>query len=99
MENYKLVSQWASSINADKALSELLDFKARYPWVKLPETTEFMGKMAEDLPIMLNIIKKQEHVNAALREENHRLNEYIRVNRLADELIIDDLAKKFNIDI
>lgn len=99
MENYKLVSQWAASIKLDKAFNELMDFRAKHSWVKLTETTSFLGMLLEDLPKMLEIIKKQELLNAAYRQENYNLHEYIRVNRMADEVIIDELAKKFNIDI
>lgn len=99
MENYLLVKQWAASISADKANNELETFKAKYTWAKLVETDKFVSQMAQDLPKVLKIIEKQEKVNAALRMENERLNGYIKANQMADECIINDLAKKFNIDI
>lgn len=99
MENYLLVKQWAASISADKAFKELLDFKAKHSWAKLPETTTFVAKMHEDLPKILRIIEKQEKVNAALRMENERLNGYIKANHMADDCIINDIREKFNVDI
>lgn len=99
MENYHLVNQWASSIKADKAFKELQDFKAKYAWAKLSETTDFVTQMHEDLPRILHIIKLQEKQNAALRAANERHLEYIRVSGLADECIINDIKEKFNIDI
>jgi hypothetical protein len=95
MENYQLVNQWASKISADKAFRELLDFKDRYSWAKLPESTLFLSQMAEDLPKILNIIKLQEKQNAILRYENSRLTEYIEVNRMADELMLDEIKSKY----
>ena len=99
MENYHLVNQWASKISADKAFRELLDFKDKYSWAKLPEATAFLSKMSEDLPKILNIIKLQEMQNAILRRSDDNLRGYIEANKLADECIIDDLKNKFNLDI
>lgn len=99
MENYHLVSQWASSLKTDKAFKELQDFNLKYTWAKLSETTDFVSKMHEDLPRILHIIQLQEKQNAALRAANERHREYIRVSGLADECIINDIKEKFNIDI
>jgi hypothetical protein len=93
------VNQWASSINTDKALTEIVNLKAKYPWLKCPETLEFIKKMDEDLPKILNIIKMQEKQNAVLRRSDEITRGYIHANGLADEVILDDLKKKFNIDI
>ena len=99
MENYKLVNQWAASLTADKAFKEILDFKAKYSWVKLLESTSFIGHMHEDLPKILNIIRLQEKQHAVLRMENEKLRKYIEVNGLADECILNSLKEKFGIDI
>lgn len=99
MENYHLVSQWAASLNAEKAFKEILDLKAKYRWVTCPESTTFLAKMYEDLPKILNIIKLQEKQNAILRHENEKLHGYIKANQMADACILDDIAKKFNIDL
>lgn len=101
MENYKLVSQWAASVSADKAFTDILNFKAKNQWAKdkLLDATSFIGQMREDLPKILNIIKLQEKQNAVLRMENERLQGYIKANGLADEIILDELNKRFNIGI
>jgi hypothetical protein len=99
MLNHQMVKQWASSVRVDKCLKEFTDFKAKYPWSKLDETTTFILKMAEDLHRITHIIELQEVQNDLLRKENHKLRKYIEVNQMADELIIDDLRKKFNIEI
>lgn len=99
MENYQLVSQWAANLTAEKAKDELELLRLKYPWLKCDESMEFITKMCEDLPKMLNIIKSQEMQNAILREKNRRSDEYIRVSGLADEVILNDIQKKFNIDI
>lgn len=99
MDNYKLVSQWAASLNAEKAFKEILDFKAKYPWAKLPESITFISKLYEDLPTMLKIIMMQEKQNAILRRSDQITRGYIHANNMADEIILDDLKKKFNIDI
>lgn len=99
MENYHLVSRWADTISADKALEEITTLREKYTWLKCDESFLFISQMAEDLPKVLNVVKLQEKQNAVLREKNRRNDEYIRVNGLADEIILDDLRKKFNIDI
>lgn len=99
MLNHQMVKQWASSIRADKALKELLDFKAKHTYYKLTEVTTYLAKMYEDLPRITHIIELQEAQNDLLRKENNKLRKYIEVNQMADELIIDDIRKKFNIEI
>ena len=99
MENYHLVSQWAAKMTADKALKEIQDFKDRYTWAILAESNFFIKQMSEDLPKILNIIKLQEKNNSILRYENEKLRGYIKANQMADECIINDIAKKFNIDL
>ena len=99
MENYHLVSQWASSLNADKAFKEILDLKAKYRWINCPESISFITKMYEDLPKILNIIKMQEKQNMVLRRSDENLRGYIHANGLADEVILDDIKKRFNIEI
>lgn len=94
-----MVKQWASSTRADKALKELMDFRAKYSWAKLDEVTNYLKMMVSDLPKITHIVELQEVQNDVLRKENHKLRKYIEVNQLADECIIDDLRKKFNIDI
>ena len=99
MENYLSVKQWASGISSDAAAKEIEIIRLKYGWLRCEESFDFIKKMSEDLPKILNIIKMQEAQNALLRKENHKLREYIKVNEMADECIIDDLHKKFNIDI
>lgn len=99
MENFYLVSQWASTLSADKAKEELENLRAKYAWLKCEESWLFVLTMAQDLPRVLNIIKLQEKQNAMLRYENEKLHGYIKANNMADEVIIDDLQKKFNIEI
>lgn len=99
MENYHLVSQWAATINAEKAYNELNNLRTKYPWLKCDESFEFISKMYRDLPKMLHIIVLQEKQNAVLRHSDEKMRAYIKANQMADEVIIDDLRKKFNIDI
>lgn len=94
-----MVSQWASTLNAEKAYTEIYELKGKHMWLKCPESIEFITKMAQDLPKILNIIKLQEKQNTILRHENQKLNDYIRVNRMADELILDEIRDKYQIDI
>ena len=94
-----MVCQWAVAITADKSLKEIVDLKSKYPWLKCPETLEFIYKMSEDLPKILNIIKLQEKQNTVLKYENQKLKDYIDVNRMADELILDEIREKYKIDL
>lgn len=99
MENFHLVSQWAATIKTEKAFQELSNLKTKYPWLKCDEAFAFVSQMHQDLPRMLHIIVLQEKQNAILRRSDEKLRGYIKANNMADEVIIDDLRKKFNIDI
>lgn len=99
MENFHLVSQWAATINTEKAFNELNNLRLKYPWLKCDESFEFISKMHLDLPKMLHIIVLQEKQNAILRRSDEITRGYIKANQLADEVILNDLAKKFNIEI
>lgn len=92
MKNYEAVARWAATVNLDKAIDELVAFKAKYPWAKLDETQKQLLRLSADIPKILNIIKHQEKQNAIHRE-------FIRVNKIADEAIIQGIARKFDIDI
>jgi len=94
-----MVKQWASSIRADKALKELTEFKAKYSWAKLDEVERYLKMMVTDLPKITHIVELQEAQNYAVKKKNYDLENYIKVNQMADELIIDDIRKKFNIEI
>jgi hypothetical protein len=86
-------------LRVDQAFKEIIELKKKYDWLKCPESMAFIVKMQEDLPKVLKIIVFQEKQNAILRLSDQRLREYIKVNGMADECIIEDLKKKFNIDI
>lgn len=92
MKNYEAVARWAATVNLDKAIDELANFRAKYPWAKLDETQRQLLKLSTDIPKIINIIKHQEKQNAIHRE-------FIRVSKIADEAIIAGIASKFNIDI
>jgi hypothetical protein len=95
MQNYHLVRQWAANIKTEKAHNELNNLVLKYPWLKCSETLKFVSQMHDDLPRILNIIILQEKQNAILRHENEKLNDYIKVNRMADELLIDEIKAKY----
>lgn len=99
MQNYHLVQQWASKISADPAFNELEGLRLKYPWLRCDQSFEFLSRMREDLPRILNIIKLQEKQNAVLRMKNEKNEGYIKANGLADELILNDIKQKFNIEI
>lgn len=99
MENYHLVSKWAASLNTEKAFKELNNIRQKYPWLKCHETFEFVSMMNRDLQKMLHIIVLQEKQNAILRRSDDNLRGYIHANGLADELILNDIKAKFNIEI
>lgn len=92
MENYKKVKMWATTVNLDKAIEELTNFRAKYPYYKLDETSKALLKLSSDLPKIINMITHQEKQNAMHRE-------YIRVSRIADEAIVTGIASKFKINI
>lgn len=95
MENYRLVCQWAANIKTEKAYNELSNLMLKYPWLKCAETLKLVSQMNEDLPRILNIITLQEKQNSILRVENERLKNYIHVNRLADEFLLDEIKTKY----
>lgn len=95
MENYHLVCQWAANITTEKAHNELGNLKQKYPWLKCPETLKLVSQMHEDLPRILNIIILQEKQNAMLRHENQKLNDYIKVNRMTDEFLLNEIKSKY----
>lgn len=90
MTNYESVRQWAVTVNVNEALKEMIDLKAKYPWLKCDKTITKLQKLDEDLPKMINIILHQEKQNAQHRE-------YIRVNGLADTAIAEAIKSKFNL--
>lgn len=92
MKNYEAVAQWAATVNLDKAIDELTNFRAKYPWAKLDETQKTLLKLSTDLSKIVSIITHQEKQNAMHRE-------FIRVSKLADEAIILGICSKFGIDI
>lgn len=92
MKNYEAVEQWAATINADKAYSEITQLKLKYPWLKCDESYNLIAKMFTDLPKLINIIKSQEKQNAIHRE-------FIRVNQVADEAIVKAVAEKAGITL
>lgn len=94
-----MVSQWAASLNVDKAFKEILDLKAKYSWLKCPNSASFIMQMHEDLPRILHIILIQEKRCMFLEKANEKLQGYIRANHMADEIIADELRTRFNIDI
>lgn len=95
MENYQLVCQWAASIKTEKAYNELNNLRQKYPWLKCDETFQLVSQMHQDLSRVLHIIILQEKQNTVLRVENERLKDYIHVNRLADELLLDEIKAKY----
>lgn len=97
--NYKMVSQWAANLNVNKAFKEILDLKAKYNWIHCPEATRFIADMHEDLPRILHIILIQEKRCRMLEKANEKLHGYIRANHMADEVIIDELNKRYNLGI
>jgi hypothetical protein len=99
MVNFHLVSQWAATINTEKAFQELNNLRTKYPWLKCDELFEFISRMHQDLPKMLHVIVLQEKQNAILRRSDEITRAYIRANSIADEVILDDLSKKFKIEI
>lgn len=99
MENYQSVNQWAAGLNAEAAMKEIETLRLKHPWLRCEESFDFIKSMHEDLPKILNIIKLQEKQNAVLRHSEEKLRGYIQANKLADEVILDDIAKRFNIDL
>ena len=92
MKNYEAVAQWAATVNLDKAIDELTNFRAKYPWARLDETQRMLLKISTDMPRIISIIKHQEKQNAIHRE-------FIRVSRAADDAITTSIIEKYNIDL
>jgi hypothetical protein len=92
MKNYEAVQQWAATLNADKAYSEISKLREKYPWLKCDESFELIAKMYTDLPKIANIIKHQEKQNAI-----HRM--FVDVNKMADAAIIHAVAEKAGIQL
>lgn len=90
MTNYEAVAQWAATVNFDKAIDELTKFRAKYPWARLDETEKALLKMSTDIGKIVGIVTHQEKQNAMHRE-------FVRVNRLADEAIINAVKAKFDL--
>ena len=90
MTNYEQVHLWASAVTADRAWKELSALKQKYPWLKCDESLAFVGKMAEDLPKLLAIIKLQE-------KQNEIDKKYIEVNKLADEAIVKAIQEQYGL--
>lgn len=90
MTNYESVRQWAVTVNLNDALKEMLDLKAKYPWLKCDKTIAKLERLDAELPKMINIILHQEKQNSMHRE-------YIRVNGLADTAIAEAIKAKFNL--
>lgn len=90
MKNYEAVHQWAATVNLEKGLVELEGLKVKYPWLKCDEALEALHKMNKDLPDIIKIIKLQEKQNAMHRE-------FVSVNQLADEAIVNAIKVKFDL--
>lgn len=90
MTNYESVRQWAVTVKVDEALFEMKALKAKYPWLKCDRTIDKLMQLDADLPKMINIILHQEKQNAMHRE-------FIRVNKVADEAIVNAISAKFNL--
>jgi hypothetical protein len=85
-----MVAQWAATLKADKAHSELSALKLKYPWLKCDESLQFLEQMKNDLPKITHIIRLQEKQNLIHRK-------YIEVNNLADKAIVEAVAAKYKL--
>ena len=99
MENYQKVSQWAATVNIEKAFREIDALRLKYPWLKCEESFELISRLHKELPIILKIILLQEKQNAGHRYHTSNMEGYIKANGLADEVILDELKKRYNVDI
>lgn len=90
MKNYEAVRQWVVTVKVDEALKELETLKLKYPWLKCDKALETLQKLDGDLPKITNIILHQEKQNAFHRE-------FIRVNKVADEAIVNAISSKFGL--
>jgi hypothetical protein len=71
----------------------------KYPWLKCDEVYLFVDKMQNDLQLIQNIITAQERQINCLKFANAKLHRYIEVNRIADEVLIDQIRDQYKIDI
>jgi hypothetical protein len=92
MRNYEAVRQWAAAISAEKAHEEITKLRLKYPWLKCEESFQFIEKMHQDLPKILNIVKLQEK-QTVIQEK------IIDLNHMADEAIVSALVQQYNIQI
>lgn len=92
MKNYEAVSQWASTLNAEKAHAEITALKAKYPWLKCDESLKLIERMKTDLPKIAKIVQLQEKQAAIQRK-------FIDVNQIADEAIVRAVAAKAGIQL
>ena len=99
MRNYEAVSQWAATIDITEGLKELKALKEKYPWLKCDNTLDTLKRFDKELPAIVRIITIQEKQNAVMRFKIARLEKFIELNGMADQAIMDDIAKKFNIDL
>lgn len=90
MTNYEKVAQWATTLNADKALLEMEMLRLKYPWLKCEESFQFIKQMVEDLPKIAQIVKHQEKQNAIHRK-------FIEVSEIADKAIINAIESRFDL--
>lgn len=99
MSNYEAVSRWAASLSAGDALEELQAFTAKYPWAKLAKTSALVKQFHDDLPKIGMIVKLQEKRIAMLEFEINKLRGFIQANRMADEILLDEIKAKYDIDL
>lgn len=99
MSNYEAVSRWAASLSAGDALEELEAFTSKYAWAKLAKTSALVKQLHDDLPKIGMIVKLQEKRIAMLEHEIRNLRGFIEANRLADEIILDEIKAKYDIDL
>jgi hypothetical protein len=99
LETYHMVCLWAVQFDTVSALNEIQALKQKYPWLKCEKSLEFIKRMHNDLPRILHIVQLQEKSNTILRHENDQLEGYIKANGWADEIILDEIEKKFKIGI
>jgi hypothetical protein len=90
MQNYEKVSQWAATINTERALQEIEALKAKYPWLKCEESLKLIKTLSTDMPKIINIIKHQEKQNAMHRK-------FIDVSQIADEAIVNAITSQYNL--
>lgn len=92
MRTNQAVKQWASTLQADKALEELKALKAKYPWLRCDKSMKALETINSDLPKLISIITHQDKQNAM-----H--NEFVRVSKIADEAMYNAIVEKYKIEI